>query len=419
MAKTFKATFDRKKLELTGKVKTFREGDKIEFEFEEAVGQISVITKDRKKASRRRILKAQLTKGSIECKVQKLPDDLFLEKVLVPNDGQVGQVETTSKDLAMCDYNNVYQEIFQRRRCRSSIFLTTLAAMITSGFALIGFVKGFGGIEAARRWIMLGTFIPLGILTIAILATIHKVRTINLRTGYLAALGEYLCVGEIPQKFCTWINSLRNGDHCTAVTRKGPPPCGKKKDESCISHAENISQAKNQLRNICKVDFFKSFTSFTTVVYGFFYLIVGASFIWASGFFYEFSQLDITFLILIAVILITTVIVLLFSTKQYNGGDRSKQITIYFQTIGRVCFFLAFIFVAIGAVFHWGSSHWEDITLPHASPSWFMAGVIFMVIYIGIELYMQTFNIRKGKYSTETYYELWKKRLVDCKQVNS
>lgn len=98
--------------------------------------------------------------------------------------------EINLTNLAREEYERVNREVLQRRQCRSNVFITTLITLTTSGLAMIGFVNGFEGLESARPWLMVGVVIPLAVLTVAILVTIHKAGAINLRLGYLGALGK-------------------------------------------------------------------------------------------------------------------------------------------------------------------------------------------------------------------------------------
>lgn len=126
---------------------------------------------------------------------QKLRDR---ESLKGPHPGQAAQeiIDTASEDSTLafgrqvCDH--VQREIIERRRCRTSLFTTILIVMTTAGFALIGFIQGFGGIEKARQWIMFGSAIPLGILTTTILIMIQKARAINYRIGFLTSSHDNL-----------------------------------------------------------------------------------------------------------------------------------------------------------------------------------------------------------------------------------
>jgi len=116
-------------------------------------------------------------------------------------------------NLLQKDGDQVTQEIIQERSSRGLIFVTTLGAMSTAAFVLIT----LGGKQPLSRWIFGGVLVPMVLLTISILANIHKTRAINLRSSYLAALNSFIAEGRIPKFFAGWQNALQVHKLCILV----------------------------------------------------------------------------------------------------------------------------------------------------------------------------------------------------------
>ncbi|MHC4498958.1 MAG: hypothetical protein ACYS21_07590, partial [Planctomycetota bacterium] len=119
------------------------------------------------------------------------------------------------KDLAFArmDYDLVHKEIMNIKGCRANIFVGTIGILGAVGVALLG-IFGASEVAAWRKWLPWAALIPIGLLTTAIFATIHKARKLNMRRGYMEALAEYLVRGDVPQRFCGWAKAKFIVDRC-------------------------------------------------------------------------------------------------------------------------------------------------------------------------------------------------------------
>jgi len=128
--------------------------------------------------------------------------------------------KTPTKDVAFArmDYKMVHREIMDIKSCRTNLFMGTIAVIGGVGIAILG-IRGTLKESPWQNWLPLATMIPIGLLTSAIFATIHKARGINVRAGYMEALGEYLAKGKAPPKFCGWFRAKLVLDRCKIYLR--------------------------------------------------------------------------------------------------------------------------------------------------------------------------------------------------------
>jgi hypothetical protein len=106
-------------------------------------------------------------------------------------------------EFARMDYELVHGEAMNIKSCRANIFTGTLGIIGAAGIAILG-ILGIKDSASWQNWLPLAALIPIGLLTSAIFATIHKARKLNMRAGYLETLGEYLANGLVPPHFCGW-----------------------------------------------------------------------------------------------------------------------------------------------------------------------------------------------------------------------
>jgi hypothetical protein len=129
----------------------------------------------------------------------------------------------------------VHKEVGDIKSCRANIFVGTLGLLGAVGVAILGILGAAGSASilgignwpigkitksaAWQNWLPLAALIPVALLTSAISATIHKARKINMRRGYLEALGEYLTYGVMPRNYCGWTKAKLVLERCERYLR--------------------------------------------------------------------------------------------------------------------------------------------------------------------------------------------------------
>ena len=182
-----------------------------------------------------------------------------------------------SVHLARADYDQVGSEILAIRGCRSNIFLGTIAATATWLMAATGlFITN--QLTDTNYWVVIGAALPFVLLTIGILATIEKARSINYRRGFLAALAEYLRHDVPPPNYLGWAHLHQTRSECRARMASKLCPSETKYcwEEGRAKHTD-LTNNKHVYANMLD-----SFTAFTSCVYGLFYAVTCAIMIAAS-----------------------------------------------------------------------------------------------------------------------------------------
>lgn len=181
--------------------------------------------------------------------------------------------------FAQRDYDVVHREIIDIKSCRTNLFLGTLGILGAVGTAILGIIgisrpqpwqASFLGIfnmtfpvqeTSWHNWLFWASFIPVVLLVCAILSTIHKARGLNMRTGYMEALGECLAEGEAPTCWKGWMKAKQVVERCKIYMRVdiekiekcklyklqargeagGGENCGAKEEENKLAREENIA----------------------------------------------------------------------------------------------------------------------------------------------------------------------------------
>lgn len=135
--------------------------------------------------------------------------------------------------LAKEDCKIVHNETRLIEGCRSSVFIGTigaLGAIATATGIMTGAVVGaaFEGKNTYDHWraILLGCTIAIILLTIGILITMEKARALNLRRGFLVAIGALLRKG-FPSRYRGWAD-LRTAHLDCFIKRKATRLAAKK-----------------------------------------------------------------------------------------------------------------------------------------------------------------------------------------------
>jgi hypothetical protein len=174
---------------------------------------------------------------------------------------------TTSIRLAHEDYRIVNEEIIHIQACRNQIFIGALAAI--SAWIITALGVGLPGRLMFPSWLALGASFPYIILSVALFATIEKANAINLRRGFLAALGEYMSSDVPPPKYLGWAHLRVNMAECKSRVRAGFCPS---RDKTCwqdeVGKAHRLTGKHWTLSGG-----FKSFSAFVALIHGLFYVV--------------------------------------------------------------------------------------------------------------------------------------------------
>lgn len=232
-------------------------------------------------------------------------------------------------------------------------------------------------------------------------------------------------------KACSWINAQKVIDFCTDRSRKSDDSlCGRDKASSCIVLARKAGYKTNNQRQFILTDFFKSFTVLSAVIYSILYLAHATVFVWASGFFYDPADwkeplgYSIVFLIIILLAACIPTVILTSTVKQvkvnsikneeslredikYRRSTRFRRVT---QTLGVTFSAISMCFIIVSAIIRGV----RDKPLSPALTGFGMTCIFLFILYIAIELCWQAFNLRKGTYSIETYYILYRHLFIVC-----
>lgn len=317
-------------------------------------------------------------------------------------------------NLVKEDLHQVQKDVRQRRQCRHVLFIAVMGAMVTSGFALFGLMQ-YGKGEQWHRWALLGSFIPMFTLTVGILAAINKARTVNMRSGYIAALFKHLCRGTKIPNYCGWANAVRAARLCSNMrtSSHGPrPPCGQPVDGDCLSIARSKAKVTNQNVRMWSRDCLKSFTVLTSMIYGVLYLVVGLSVLLAGIAAFKLDEKLQGWRLWMGIFtFVLCILVTAFSMMFYER--KSTKNALLFACRGLI--FAGSVGILVAGIY--------KLFLPKQVPAGLIVvsaigGVIVFVIGFGVLLMDQVIKIRKGDYSSETYYQLWDLRFEHCLLMN-
>lgn len=302
--------------------------------------------------------------------------------------------------FAQMDYDLVHRETIDIKTCRTNIFIVMLSVIGAIGVSLLGMHSrtDFG------KWLLPASLVPLLLLTVAILSTIHKARGLNKRLGYLEALGLYIYHGEIPNCWSGWLNAIRISEKCKCQAEKseGNP-------ESCQGGGHCGKMAKDRSLKLSKYVHWKpnllnSFTSFSTHCYMTAYIITVVSCVYALAHtICMFSSL-------------TWVDLLAPGGAATIGGGMTISILLILRKIKKdsVIRIIAAFIVVITPVILVGLARTEQRSLPIIF-AYIIGAASFSLACIGADaLYHHVYAIGLGRYSIERFHRLWEYRFEKC-----
>ena len=313
-------------------------------------------------------------------------------------------------DIVIEDFKEVNADLRQRRQCRHTMFIACIGGIITSALAIIGFIQ-IGDVYQWYKWLLLGTMIPFSILSIGVLTSINKGRSINIRSGYLAAIAYYVTRKKKIPNFGGWGSAMRAVRLCANLTYLSPTktsPCGRPKTENCDVVARKKAYLSNKSTQTWRRDIVKSFTVMTSMIYGILYFLTSIALIGSTLLILQedeselkilLDQQSLSYACLLAILLLLAVSWTFFMK---NRGVESVRVTI------------SYIMLIVGSIMLLNAAIFR-LPLLDKSMKWpftfgWIGGAIIFV-GLGVQLYSQVLKIRKGDYSLETYYQLWRMRL--------
>ncbi len=408
-------------------------------------GELELFYKDPGKNEKEKFLLKQDVQ--VECYEYGIEDteesrELFPENIY----GEKSESHNNNNDrnrlleLMQGDYDRVAQEIIQERSSRGMVFVTTLGAMSTAAFALIALTNNSG--VSLPRWILWGTLIPMILLIISILVTIHKTRAINLRTSYLATLNSCIAGKTIPKFFGGWQNALSVHRLCNFSLwhKMLEPRCRRStKNRWCMYQAQRFSYSENKFARIWKGLFFESFTVFSTVIYGFLYLAWGTAFIWLVAEYIKIPNGNrigtvVWPSILFAGLMVSLIFVINFllrtskaahkrleaSSEDMDTAQQSYFINIAFcekirkiHSLCNICCGLVGLAAVVGFVLYLLPTGAKIMGEEYAKYVGIMMVSVFLLATI-TKLCLEYHSLRKGEHSMEFLTNLWLIRLELC-----
>lgn len=131
-----------------------------------------------------------------------------------------GQGEGLDVGFALLDYRLVHNSLLDIRSCRTHIFMGTLGiigAVAVAILSILGSVENSANSSSWRTWLLWASLVPIGLLAVAIMTTIHKTQNLAKRLSYLEVLSEYLRKKDfkIPH-WSGWKKANRVLERCTA-----------------------------------------------------------------------------------------------------------------------------------------------------------------------------------------------------------
>ena len=363
-------------------------------------------------------------------------------------------------ELVKLDCELVHREIIDIKTCRTNIFMGTLGVLGAVGVGILS-VVGLNDKTSLFTWLPWAAAVPIILLIIAMLATIHKARGLTERVGYFRAVYENLIKQRIPKGFCGWFtarlvveqcqynlqqrNKMLNDcpdsfveqlekcfqknnrivDNCP-VSKQIDQNKKHKSEPYCVTKARKDSWIMNEDVNIIP-PFLHSFTSFSTYVFSIaFILAVLALFVAISNMLKrQIADINIsTYWRVVAGSALVTSLLGYYTFKRkvksykqsVETGIREKNtITGYIfkvYTYIVLCMFPAFLGILLSSVF---GKELESLDIWQALS---LYGFVFVIIAIAGAIsescYNKVYSLRKGRYSPERWYCLWKTCLEDC-----
>ena len=371
--------------------------------------------------------------------------DKLLEECLVDDDTaqppasevtDTSQSEKTKESrltFALKDYDVVHTEIMDIKSCRTNIFVGTLGFVGAVGIAILGIV---GASDAASwlEWLPWAALIPVGLLTSAILATVHKARGISVRAGYMEALSEYLAKGDVPKCFCGWTKAKLVLDRCGVhpgkkETLDDRSVCPENKEEaSCPIVAKKL--ARELVKDIrWRPDLLHSFTSLSTHIYTVAYVVAVGSLLFAvmSTIKSHMSGFSRKIYIIVCGAVITAVFSIIIKAGRQVGIRGRKDSELQGEASAEENFpetmsekLLRWVFLQNFGYFAGGVVTTLFLGLLYAqtkdvAASWVAVvayclggGISALAISIGYSFYDKVKSLRKGRHSIERWRHIWK-----------
>ena len=381
--------------------------------------------------------------------------------------------ENHKKNLMNNDYGIINKELDERRRCRRTVFLTTIASVAGSAFVFL--ILRYAGLPSFSipQVIAAMTFIPLIFLTATMATSTQKTRTTNKRIGYLSALDWYRSRNIVPPRYSGWVNALRSRRICENLRKRlfGIAVCGRTETQRCSDIAGDKARLINNCIRYTNMNMSESFTTLSIVILGTAYLVLSGIFIYnlflslnvskdavtgalllsVALFFYRVYQLwkkgeinrekinlehsaheffkkwgfstifnkeelDIRIPDMQHVISVLTRIVMWMLPHTIKGWEKFKK-GLFFGTI-----FYGMSYALVELSRNYFGLTWNaripigitTIELPYTLTSFTVSVVILILIIMGIKLGLEIYEIRKGKYASETYREQWISQFERC-----
>ena len=338
-------------------------------------------------------------------------------------------------EYAKMDYDLVHREIIDIKSCRTNIFMGTLGAVGAVGVGILG-VIGLEQNDSIHAWLPWASAIPIGLLTASIIATVHKARGISERAGYMRALSEWLAKGKVPKCFCGWPTAKIVLEQCQLylnMKSKMVENCPlkesvkqkeeEKKEPLCVTKARCDSLELNKETTLYP-PLLHSFTSFSTYTYGTAYLIAIISLLlglmaatkhYVNG----FNWILYWSLILLA-FLITSLLGYASVKNKVKADEEGRfkeerekitnmEIVHKIYTVVTSVFFPIFLVALVGKSYFGLKGIWIPISV---------YGLGFVIASIGVAIfsncYEKIYSLRKGRYSVEHRYHLWRTCFENC-----
>ena len=307
------------------------------------------------------------------------------------------------------DLDTVSTDLRQRRACRHTMFIAIVGGMATSGFALIALIQQSGGPNQWHKWILVGMTIPLLILLVGVTTAINKARAINIRSGYLAAVAYYVHNGKKMPYFGGWLNALRAARICANLTfadANDMTPCGRRDGDDCVAEAKKEAEWINRTIQTWRREIVKSFTVMTAMIYGLLSIAAGVAVTTSTIKLINSGETASSLRVLVGVI--TFAVPILGALLTLFGNSRSVQ---------SIRIILCYGMMVLGGSAISGAAMYR--LFPDGERSeWIsvfgLGGGFLFIASLGILLFDQIYRVRKGDYSFETYYHLWRLRFERC-----
>jgi len=353
-----------------------------------------------------------------------------------------------SIEFARMDYDLVHKEIMSIKGCRANIFVGTIGILGAVGVAVLGIV-GTSKETSWHNWLHWAALIPIGLLTSAIFATIHKARKLNMRRSYMETLAEYLSEGSVPKCFCGWAKAKFIVDRCRIYRARTEPVDHRLRcplnpeDESCATVAKR--SAKQITRGIGFMpDLLHSFTSVSTYVYGVAYLVaIGALLLAIMATIKEhipnFSRTTyVTYVgvcggVITAIFAIIIIVGRLLSARRRpemkqegSGGEKGEESVAEERTeetgierfltkglLKYLGYFACMVVTALFLILLYAQTKGE-LGLIVVVAYCLGGGIAAIAVFGAYSFYDKVTSLRKGRYSAERWRHVWKECFKRC-----